>query len=232
MLTVLIVDDEPLAHQVLLHHLRSHTDIEVIGQCYNATQALAILVKQRVDLLLLDINMPALSGLDMLSVMANRPQVIIVSAHQEHALKGFELDVCDYLLKPVSAARLATALDKVRSRLALQQSPIPILATSESPSIVVKVDREKRKINLADITLLEAYGNYVKLWQGEQMTLVSSTLKLLLAQLPSPPFLQIHKSFVVNQQHLVALDNDTATLSDGKVVRIGKAFKTQAKTLL
>ena len=106
MIKALIVDDEPLAHSVILHHLKAHADVEVVGQCMNATQALSFLANNAVDLLFLDINMPELTGIEMLKVLANMPQVIIVSAYQEYALQGFELNVTDYLLKPVSAERL------------------------------------------------------------------------------------------------------------------------------
>jgi two-component system, LytTR family, response regulator len=219
MLSALIVDDEPLAHQVLLHHLKSHSDIHVLGQCYNASQALAALAKQRVDLLLLDINMPELSGIDMLKVMANRPHVIIISAHQQFAIDGFALDVVDYLLKPVGAERFAQALQKVRQRIV---KPTPPAAP---PSIVVKVDREQRLILLSDITFLEAYGNFIKLWQGKTMVLVSATLKSLLDTLPGTQFVQIHKSYVVNRQHIVGFDGQQLRLSSGQVLKLGKTYR-------
>jgi len=219
MLSALIVDDEPLAHQVLLHHLRSHNDIRVLGQCYNASQALAALAKQRVDLLLLDINMPELSGIDMLKVLANRPHVIIISAHQQFAIDGFTLDVVDYLLKPVGAERFAQALQKVRQRMVKPTTP------AEPPSIVVKVDREQRLILLSDITFFEAYGNFIKLWQGKSMVLVSATLKSLLDTLPDTQFVQIHKSYVVNRQHIVGFDGQQLRLSSGQVLKLGKTYR-------
>jgi two-component system, LytTR family, response regulator len=219
MLSALIVDDEPLAHQVLLHHLKSHSDIRVLGQCYNASQALAALAKQNVDVLLLDINMPELSGIDMLKVLANRPQVIIISAHQQFAIDGFALDVVDYLLKPVGAERFAQALQKVRQRV------VKPTASVEPPSIVVKIDREQRLILLNDITFLEAYGNFIKLWQGKNMLLVSSTLKSLLDSLPAAQFVQIHKSYVINRQHIVGFDGQQLRLRSGQVLKLGKTYR-------
>jgi two-component system LytT family response regulator len=226
-LTALLIDDEPLAHQVIMHHLAKHSDIKIQAQCYNATQAMAWLANHQVDLLILDINMPALSGLDMLKVLANRPQVIIISAYQEYAIEGFELDVTDYLLKPVSAERLSLALEKVRLRA--QQHNMPATAPEH---IVLKVDREKRKFTLAQIALLEAYGNYVKLWQQQDMTLVSCSLKQLIEQLPSEQFTQVHKSFVVNNSKVTCINTDSLTLNNDRVVKLGKSFKQQAKKLL
>lgn len=218
MLNTLIIDDEPLAHQVIKHHLQACDDINVLASCYNATEALRYLAQQNVDLLLLDINMPALTGIELLRVLHNRPQVIIISAHKEFALDGFELDVVDYLLKPVSAERLLTALNKVRRRIAAVE-PLAI------SYIVLKVDREQRKFQLNDISMLEAYGNYVKVWQGAEMTLVSSTLKQLLQQLPQPQFVQVHKSFIVNKDRIVAVDNTQIRLDGNQHIKVGKLYR-------
>jgi DNA-binding LytR/AlgR family response regulator len=226
--TTLIVDDEPLAHEVIKHHLQGQTDFKIVGNCFNATQALSYLAEKQVDLLILDINMPALSGIDMLKILNNTPQVIIISAYQEYAIQGFELDVTDYLLKPVSASRLSKALDKVRQRLGTQ----PANNSAYPNYIVLKVDREKRKFVLDDISVLEAYGNYIRVWQGEQVSLVSSTLKQCLQQLPQAQFVQIHKSFVVNKQHVVAIDNQHVRLKDDREIKVGKSFKNQMLGLL
>jgi DNA-binding LytR/AlgR family response regulator len=227
MLKALIVDDEPLAHEVILHHLAQHADISIVGRCYNATQALSWLANGHVDLLFLDINMPDLSGIELLKVLRKRPQVIIISAYQEHALQGFELDVTDYLLKPVCNERLSQALDKVRFRAQQQLSNEPL-----SQHIVLKVDREKRKFTLADITLLEAYGNYVKLWQGNDMVLVNSSLKMLIEMLPNTQFTQVHKSFVVNNAKVIALETNSMTLECGRTVKASKTFKNKFQLLL
>jgi DNA-binding LytR/AlgR family response regulator len=213
---------------VIKHHLQGQTDFKIVGNCYNATEALSYLANDPVDLLVLDINMPALSGIELLKVLSKTPQVIIISAYQEYALEGFELDVTDYLLKPVSASRLAQALDKVRRRL---DTPSP--GNPNNPNyIVLKVDREKRKFVLDDITLLEAYGNYIRVWQGEQVILVSSTLKQCLQQLPQTQFVQVHKSFVVNKQQVVAIDNQYIRLRGDRLIKIGKSFKNQLLGLL
>jgi len=227
MLKALLIDDEPLAHEVILYHLAQHSDIDIVGRCYNATQALSWLAKDHVDLLFLDINMPDLSGIELLKVLRNRPQVIIISAYQEFAIQGFELDVADYLLKPVCDERLSLALDKVRVRTKSQPS-----SESLPQHIVLKVDREKRKFTLANITLLEAYGNYVKLWQGNDMVLVNSSLKLLIEMLPDSQFTQVHKSFVVNNAKVIAVETDFMTMECGRTVKASKTFRKNAQKLL
>lgn len=228
MFTTLIVDDEPLAHEVIKHHLQDQLDFKIVGNCYNATEALSYLANDSVDLLILDINMPALSGIELLKVLNKTPQVIIISAYQEYAIEGFELDVADYLLKPVSASRLSQALDKVRRRLDIA----PSIDANNPDYIVLKVDREKRKFVLDDISLLEAYGNYVRVWQGEQAILVSSTLKQCLQQLPQQQFVQVHKSFVVNKRQVVAIDNHHIRLRGDRLIKVGKSFKDRLLGLL
>ena len=224
MINALIVDDEPLAHDVILHHLRSHTDINVVGQCLSAAQAMNVLANNEIDLLFLDINMPELTGIDMLKVLAKMPQVIIVSAYQEYALQGFELNVTDYLLKPVSSERFNQALQKVRERYQIKAKATENQAPKRQ-HIILKVDRGQHKFELDSIHYLEAFGNYVKLWQEQGMTLVSSTLKQLIENLPSDQFFQCHKSFVINRDFVVGLDTEQITLKNGNAIKIGKSFK-------
>ena len=234
MLRILILDDEPLAHQVLLHHLAQESDVQVVAQCYSAAEALAVLAKQQVDLLLLDIQLPVLTGLQMLKLLAEPPQVVLVTAYAEFALEGFALDVTDYLLKPVSSERLAVALDKVRRRAGLQlpaAAPAAATAAAESAHIVLKVDRELRRFDLETICCFEGYGNYVKVWQGERMTLVSATLKAISEQTAGSGFVQVHKSFLVNPRQVQSLDSQSLRLSNQQQIRIGEAFKAQARRI-
>ncbi|WP_100642021.1 LytR/AlgR family response regulator transcription factor [Alteromonas facilis] len=233
MLNAVIVDDEPLAHDVLLHHLASHKDVKVIGQCFNATEALALLARQPVDLLFLDIQMPALTGIELLKVLANKPQVILVTAFKEYAVEGFDLDVTDYLLKPVSADRLSQALNKVKERNKhFHQEVETKVMPASPPHIALKVDRGKQKFVVDDIDYIEAYGNYVKVWQSHNVTLVSSTLKSLMSELTSAHFVQIHKSFAVNRCKVKSVGVDKVTLLNGVDVRVGKSFKGIASQLI
>ena len=228
---LLIVDDEPLAHQVLLHHLAAYADVVVVGHCYSAAEAMAVLATSQIDLLLLDIQLPVLTGLQMLQLLAAPPQVVLVTAYAEFALEGFALDVTDYLLKPVSGERLGQALDKVRRRAGLAAPVASTMATVENEHIVLKVDRELRRFDLASICCFEAYGNYVKVWQGQQMTLASTTLKAVIEQTSTAGFVQVHKSFLVNPCHVTSLDSQLLKLSNQQQIRIGEAFKAQARRI-
>ncbi|TMP43311.1 MULTISPECIES: response regulator transcription factor [unclassified Pseudoalteromonas] len=222
MIKAIIVDDEPLAHQVILHHLESYSDIKVVSQHFSAKDALYQLAKSTIDVVFLDINMPELSGLELIQSLANPPQIIIVSAYEEYALAGYELNVTDYLLKPVSAQRLQQAINKVRERIS---------QTPKSKTITLKVDREKRKLSLDTIEYIEAYGNYVKVHQEDQTILATTTLKQILEQLLSS-FTQIHKSYIVNNSRVIAVTNEHVELDTGDKIKIGKSFKEHSKVLL
>lgn len=215
----LIVDDEPLAHDVLLHYLKEQHDICVVKQCFSATEALNYLAQHEVDLMFLDIHMPGLSGVDMLRVMANKPQVIFCTAFQNYALEGFELDATDYLLKPVRAGRFAQALEKVRKRAS------NTISATERLSVVLRINREDRKFWLDDIECFESYGNYVKVWQDQQYSLTNGPLKTLASEIPPGHFIQIHKSILVNKMHIVTRNTSSLTLTSGRKVPIGKSFK-------
>lgn len=240
MLKIVILDDEPLAHQVLLHHLAAWPDVQVVAQCFSAAEAMAVLAQQQVDLLLLDIQLPVLTGLEMLRLLAQPPQVVMISAYAEHALTGFALDVADYLLKPVSAERLSQALTKVRRRLLISASVAEPQAAAEKVTssqvpldyLVLKVERERRRFELASICCFESYGNYVKVWQGDRMTLVNCTLKQLRAELDPAAFVQVHKSYLVAVRHVISRDSHQLQLSNHMLIKIGDAYKPQARLLL
>lgn len=218
MLNVLIVDDEPLAHEVLLHHCAAHHDVRVVGQCYSAAEALVAIAAQPVDLLLLDIRMPRFGGLDLLRGLESPPITVIVSAHREHALDGYDLDVVDYLLKPVSADRLAAALDKVRRRL------IPTPPPAET-DIVLKVDRALRRFQLDHITCFEAEGNFARIWSNGGSCLATITLRKLEETLPRDRFQRVHKSYVINLDAVTEFRSGTISLANGMTVPIGRSYR-------
>jgi len=219
-LRTLIVDDEPLAHQIVQTYAKEIAEIELVGQCYSGNQALDFLKENTVDLIFLDIEMPGISGLDFLSMLEHKPQIVITSAYQEYALEGFNMDVTDYLLKPFRFDRFMRAIDKVRQRCAGSD-----LGNAELQEIFIKVDRKQVKLNLAQVSCLEAYGNYVKVWRNNVMLLTPATLSSFEQSLPGKNFVRIHKSIIINTDHIDYLLSDKVKLKDGKELPIGKQFK-------
>jgi len=235
-LKTLIIDDEPLAHEVILKYLEDVPFIEVVGQCYLATEALTLLNSQSVDLLFLDINMPKLKGIDFLKILSQKPQVIITSAYQEYALESFELDVCDYLLKPFRFDRFLKAVNKAQENYKLihHQAEQTVTTNTEQPaatSIFIKVDKKLIQLELSDIAYLEAYGNYVKVWVGDKSYLTPRTLSSFEEQLNQTDFVRVHKSFIVQKSHINFIEAAAITMNNGNVVALGKSYKYLGKQL-
>lgn len=235
-LNTLIIDDEPLAHEVLVDYLAELPFIEIVGQCYSAIEALNFLKEHPVDLLLLDISMPKLSGIELLKVLENKPLVIITSAHQQYALESFELDVCDYLLKPFRFERFLKAVNKAHHLHQLthaEQIASKPAKNETTDSIFIKVGKQLIQLAIKDIAFFEAYGNYVKVWLGDECHLTARTLLSFEQELVSDngQFIRIHKSYIVQKQHIHRIENRTVHMRNQQSLPIGKSFKHLANQL-
>lgn len=196
----LIVDDEELAVKVIENHIRQIDGMEVAGVCHNAMDAFTLLQQQPMDLVFLDIQMPKVSGLSLLKLMPNKPPVILTTAHREFALEGFELDVVDYLLKPISLDRFLKAVGKVYQ---LQQRTVPVLQPAQekkeenSSFFYIKSDRQFIKILLEEVLYIESLRNHVKIitTTGNYTTLLG--ISQMEQKLPPQHFARIHRSYLV-----------------------------------
>lgn len=206
MITCVITDDEPMARKGLQSYVEKVDFLSLTGICEDAMQLNTLLKTQRPDLLLLDIEMPYLSGLDLLATLNNPPKVIITSAYERYALKGYELDVTDYLLKPISFERFLKAVNKVHDLLLRESQPV------QEDFLFVKSDKQMRKVFLKDILFVEALENYVSLYTTSGKILTHSTLKRIGESLPEGVFMQTHKSYLVNI--------DRIDLVEGNMLRI------------
>lgn len=230
----LIVDDEPLAHEIILKYIEDVPFLELAGQCYLATEAFSFLSAHAVDLIFLDIRMPKLNGLDFLRTLRQRPLVIITSAYEEHALESFELEVCDYLLKPfrfdrfLKAANRAQALHAL-SRQATEHAP----ATAAEPAqIYIKSDRKQVQLNLDEVYYLESLGNYVKVWLEHKFMLTPRTLSSFEEQLSADMFVRIHKSYMLNKKFVHYIEGNIIRLKNGKELPLGKNYRHVLKQLI
>lgn len=228
-LRCLIVDDEPLAHDVILRYLDDIPFLEKAGQCYLATEAFAFLNHHAVDLIFLDIRMPKLSGLDFLRTLNQRPLVVITSAYEEHALESFELEVVDYLLKPFRFDRFLKAANRALEQYTLRKqtalAPVPAAAAHEPEPLYIKSDKKLVQMQLDDVYYLESLGNYVKVWGRDQFLLTQRTLGSFEEQLPADAFIRIHKSFILNKKFVHYIEGNMIRLLNGKVLPLGKTFK-------
>jgi two-component system LytT family response regulator len=200
-LRCLLVDDEPLAHIVLRAHLdRLPGLVTWAGSCYGGAEALAELHSSAIDVLFLDVDMPGLTGLDLLRALPQPPAVVLCTAHASHALDAFELGVADYLLKPIRFERFIKAVSRLHaSRLVVSAGALPPVVEPNTTAIFLKTDAGTERVRLAELHFIEGYGNFVKCHLANgRVLLTAETIKQLESQLPAAQFLRIHKSYVIN----------------------------------
>ncbi len=225
----LIVDDEPLAIRVIKKHCSNVQDIEVIASCENAVEAFSILQKHSVDLLFLDIQMPELSGLELLRTLPNPPHVIITTAYREYALEGYDLDVTDYLLKPISFERFLKAIQKVYRRMdpdqILQQKIIQSKPSNEDEFLLARVKNKFVKVFLNDILYVESIKDYVRIKTPEREIVTKISISEMEKNLSGSDFIRIHRSFIVP---LNKIDSFSPTeVEIGNVsIPVGRSYKT------
>lgn len=200
-LKCIITDDEPIAREGLEKYVRKIDFLELVATCDDAIQLNSVLLLEKVDLIFLDIEMPSISGIDFLRLIPDPPEVIFTTAYGDYALQGFELQVADYLLKPISFDRFLQAVNKVASRLA--SSP-----HHEKDAIFLKSDGRIEKILFKEIIALRAMENYVNIHTIFKNIIVHSTLKSISKALPNH-FLQTHKSWIVNTSMITYIEGNT-----------------------
>jgi len=218
----LLVDDEPIAVDIIRNHIGKLENLEIVGVCGNAVEAFEFLREKPVDLIFLDIQMPKITGMDFLRTLKNPPKVIIVSAYREYALEGFELDVLDYLLKPVSFDRFLKAIDKYYHQAGKSSAPTGLPADAENtiPFIWVRADRKNMKIALDQIRYIEGLKDYVKIYLEDQMIISKASMKEMEEKLPNDQFIRIHRSYLVSFSRIQAYTQDHVEV-DRNILPIG-----------
>ena len=199
----IVTDDEPIARQGLCGYIEKIDYLSLIGECEDALQLNSLLKTEQPDLIFLDIEMPYLSGLDLLSSIQNPPKVIITSAYEKYALKGYELEVVDYLLKPITFERFMKAVDKIYNLLEKDSTK------NVNEYIFVKSGKQLKKIFIRDILFVESMENYVNVFTTSSKEVVYSTLKLFFESLPGDIFIQVHRSYIVNIKHINSIEGNT-----------------------
>lgn len=187
----IITDDEPIARKGLQGYIQKIDFLDLIAVCEDAVQLNSVLKQQTVDLLFLDIEMPYVSGIDFLKTATHPPKVIFTTAYEKYAIQGYELDVLDYLLKPISFERFLKAANKAFDYFNMQSKV-------KQPYIFVKTDNRLEKINFVDILFIEAMENYVAIYLAGKKLIIHSTLKNMAEALPAEGFIQPHKSYIAN----------------------------------
>jgi DNA-binding LytR/AlgR family response regulator len=195
--------------------------LQLVASCNNPLQAREVLTTQPIDLLFLDMEMPDLSGLELLKSLANYPEVIIASAKEQYALQAFDFEVTDYLLKPVVLDRFLKAVDRVEKRLAQEKD-----SYTTPESVFVKANNQIVGIRLADITWIEAYGDYVNIYTEKDRFIVHSTMKGIENKMPRDQFIRVHRSFIVRFDRIQAIE-DTVVIIGKKLIPIGESYRPE-----
>jgi len=207
------VDDEPAAHYVLMSHIRHLAQLELVQQCYNAIEAINYLRQHPVDLMFLDINMPEISGMELLKSLKNPPRTILTTAYSEYAMESYDHGVVDYLLKPINLPRFITATERY-FEIAVRKD----FDKKETKSfITVKSGGANTRIELDDILYAQSLGNFIRICTPQKTHIVSLTTSELEETLPDDQIIRIHKSFIVSLNKIQEYGKDTVSINDLKM---------------
>jgi len=225
MLRCIAVDDEPLALELLEDNISKVPYLQLVAKCSNAMEAMKVLQQQPADLIFLDIQMPGLTGLQFIQSMTEKPMIILITAYEKFALEGFNLDVTDYLVKPVSLDRFVKACNKAKELYELKNRPNKD-ASSNPDYFFVNVDYSLLKINFNDIRYVEGLKDYIKihLKSSSRAIITRMAMKAIEEELPVAKFLRIHKSYIVSLEHITAIRKNSVFL-DEMELPVGENFR-------
>jgi DNA-binding LytR/AlgR family response regulator len=220
----LIVDDEPLALDVLESYLADDSELELVGRAENALEAAEILRKHKVDIIFLDIHMPEIDGISFVKSLTNPPLIIFTTAYSEYAITGFELNALDYLLKPISPERFAQAVGKAREYFSIRNQAQVGNPEIEEDSIFIKANQKQQKVLFSNILYVEAFADYVKIFTPEKRLVTLQTMKNMEQKLPTDRFCRIHRSFIVGLKHVSSFSS-TEVEVNGQKLPVGKNYR-------
>jgi two-component system, LytTR family, response regulator len=228
----LIVDDEPLAVDVIKNHLEKVDQLELVGTCKNAFEVYNYLQKKNVDLIFLDIHMPELKGTDLLKGLQNPPKVIFTTAYREYALEGFELNALDYLLKPISFERFMQAINKYFEQTNGEQDvTFHQSKRAEDSFIYVREKNMVHKILTRDILYIESLSDYVIIYYFNKKITVRNTMTAIEEMLPHNEFARIHRSYIINIQHINKFTAHSISINE-KELPIGPSYSKEVFKML
>lgn len=219
-LATLVVDDDPVSRAVMEEYVALCDDLALHGSCGTAVEAANVLRKNRVDLLLLDVEMPQMSGLELIASLKDPPRVILVSGRETYALEAFEADVVDYLLKPVTYARFLKAVERLNRKARAPE------ATTESDHVFIKSDGKLVRLELSDILFLQAERDYVLIQTTATKHLIHGTMKSMEEKLSSADFIRVHRSYIVRIDRIDDIQ-DGSVVVGRSVVPIGESYREQ-----
>jgi DNA-binding LytR/AlgR family response regulator len=236
MINCVIVDDEQHAIDILVHYVNQTPYLKLVASATNPIEALQILANEKIDLVFLDIQMPELSGMDFIKATQGKVKIILTTAYSEFALESYELDVVDYLLKPIRLPRFLAAVQKAANEINADASlENPQQEIPEDDYIFVKTESKGKllKINLADIDYIESMKNYVAIHRSGQKTLVYTSMKELEERLPKKQFIRVHKSFIIPIARVTGIEGNLLRLKNVTAeILIGENYKADLMEII
>ena len=225
----LIVDDEPPAREIIRRYVQEIPTLQLMGECANAIQVLTILQQQPIDLLFLDIRMPQLNGTDFIKTLKNPPKVIFTTAFSEYALEGYELDVVDYLMKPIRFDRFLKAVNKAYPLSSFFNALKPVVSTvveekKNDSFVYFRADRKMVKVMLDDMLYIESMKDYIKVYTVHGVIITKQSISSVEAMLPGKLFVRTHRSFIVSINKIKSFTNELVEI-DKTDIPIGKLFR-------
>ena len=214
-LKCVVVDDEPMAREIIEAYIAKTPNLELMASCKNAAEAILFAQEDDVDLFFLDINMPEISGLSLAKIIHKKTQIIFTTAYREYAIDGFNLNVVDYLLKPIAFDRFLQAVQKV--------SLSEITATNND-FMFVRSDRKMVKIDFNSILYIESLSDYLKIFTTEKTIIIRETIRSLEEKLPSKKFIRIHRSFIISLKNITSYTNEFIEINH-KALPISRSYK-------
>lgn len=224
MIKTLIVDDEPLALDILENYIERLPDLELVAKCDNAIDANEILQKEKIDLLFLDIQMPQMTGIELVKSLSNPPKLVFTTAYEEYAVDGFELNAVDYLMKPIAFDRFMKAVNKVKDLNSGNGSN----TAQDDDFFFVKADKKLIKIHFNEILYIEGLKDYVIIKKESGRVIALQTMKSLESKLPSNIFMRVHRSYIININKIKAVIGNAIEIVESgqaKHIPIGKNYK-------
>ena len=225
----IIVDDEPIAIRIIKNHLSNFDEFEVVAECANAIEAMKVLREKKVDLIFLDIEMPTLTGLELLKTQTHLPEVIFTTAHRNYAVDAFDFNALDYLLKPISLERFTKAINRFFDVI---EKPYESKISKDEPEwLMLKVDKKNLRVNYSDIDYIESMADYVITHSLGKNLVTKDRISQLEGKLPSSVFIRVHRSFIVNTQKIEAIYGNTIELA-GKKIPVCRSYKDKVGKFL
>lgn len=220
----IVVDDEPVAREIIESYLQKIQNIELIKSCKNVVEALKVLNSQSVDLIFLDINMPEISGLTLAKSVNNNTKIIFTTAYREYAVEGFDLQAVDYLLKPISFERFLQAVQKYFDLHVSVKTSEKESNESYQDSIFIRSDRKMVKVRFEDIEYIESLSDYIKVHTKADTLITRETIKNVESKLPTRDFLRVHRSFIVSVNAIDSYTNEYVEVGK-KAIPISRSYK-------